>query len=240
MKRYISFIKGLLLIAFIVFLYGFSSHRNKAKKIENIDIKFENGDNLFITYEMVNKLLIQNYKGLKNQSKENIFLKGLEETLLSNKMIENAEVFLSVNGELGAIIKQKTPIARVNQSGRVYYIDSKGNKMPLSSNYSARVPIIEGIYDGKISKEMYQLAKLIYEDDFLKKQIVGMTETPKKEFLLKTRVGNQTIELGNLQQIDKKIKKLKVFYHKVLKDETLGTYKKINLMYSNQVVCTKN
>ncbi len=240
MKKYIGIIKGLLLIAFVVFLYGFSSHRNKAKKIEKIDIKFENGDNLYITYQMVNKLLIQNYNGLVNQPKENIFLKEVEETLLSNKMIENAEVFLSVNGELGAIIKQKTPIARVNQSGQTYYIDSKGNKMPLSSNYSARVPIIEGVFDGKISDEMYTLAKLIYEDEFLKKQIVGITQTPKKEFLLKTRVGNQTIELGNLQQIDRKIKKLKVFYHKVLNDKTLDTYKKINLMYSNQVVCTKN
>jgi len=240
MKKYVGFIKGLLLIAFVLFLYGFSSHRNKTKKINNIDIKFENGDNLFITYEMVNKLLIQNYNGLLNQPKENIFLKGLEETLLSNKMIENAEVFLSVNGELGAIIKQKTPIARVNQSGQAYYIDSKGNNMPLSSHYSARVPIIEGVYDGKISAEMFVLAKLIFKDEFLKKQIVGVNETPKKEFLLKTRVGNQTIELGGLQQIDKKIKNLKVFYHKVLNDETLDRYKKINLMYNNQVVCTKN
>jgi len=240
MKKYVNLIKGLLLITLVVFLFGFSSNRNKEKKIENIDIKFENGDNLFITYEMVNKLLIQNYNGLINQPKENIFLKGLEKSLLSNMMIENAEVFLSVNGELGAIIKQKTPIARVNQSGQVYYIDSKGDKMPLSSNYSARVPIIEGVFDGKISKEMYILTKLIYDDGFLKKQIVGVTQTPKKEFLLKTRVGNQTIELGNLQHIDKKIKKLKVFYHKALNDKTLDSYKKINLMYDNQVVCTKD
>jgi len=239
MNRYVGLIKGVLIIALLVFLYGFSSHRNKVKTIDNIDIKFENGDNPFITYEMVNKLLIQNYNGLINQPKENIFLKGLEETLLSNQMIENAEVYLSVNGELGAVIKQKTPIGRVNQSGRIYYIDSKGNKMPLSDNYSARVPIIEGIYNDEISEEIYKLSKLVYEDEFLKKQIVGIVQTPKKEFLLKTRVGNQTIELGDLQQIDEKIKKLKVFYHKAINDTILDTYKKINLMYSNQVVCTK-
>lgn len=239
MKRYVGFIKGVFLIALVVFLYGFSSHRNKLKKINNIDIKFENGDNLFITYEMVNKLLIQNYNGLINQSKENIFLKELESTLLSNEMIENAEVFLSVNGELGAIIKQKTPIARVNQGEQMYYIDYKGNKMPLSLNYSARVPIIEGVYGGKISKEMYLLTKLIYENHFLKKLIVGITQTPKKEFLLKTRMGNQIILLGSLQQIDKKVEKLKVFYKKAINDKVLDNYKKINLMYSNQVVCTK-
>lgn len=240
MKKYIGFIKGLLLIAFVVFLYGFTSSRNKAKKIHNIDIEFVNGDNLFVTYVTVNKLLIQNYNGLINQPKENIFLNELEDVLLSNKMIENAEVFLSVNGELSAIIKQKTPIARVNLGRQTYYIDSKGNKMPLSSNYSARVPIVKGARNGKISKEMYKLVKLIYEDDFLKKQIVGVEETPKKEFVLKTRVGNQIIEFGNLTQIENKIIKLKTFYHKILKDNSLNKYKKINLTYSNQVVCTKN
>ena len=240
MKKYIPFIKGFLLMAFVVFLYGFSSLRNKTKKINKIDISFENGDNLFITYETVNKLLIQNYKEVKSQPKENIFLKEIENTLLSNKMIENADVFLTVDGQLGAVIRQKTPIARVSQNGQSYYVDSKGNKMPLSSNYSARVPIVKGIYDGKISKEMYTLIKFVYDDAFLKKQIVGIEQTPKKEFLLKARVGNQTIELGDLRQLDKKIKKLKVFYHKAIKDKTLNTYKKINLMYNNQVVCTKN
>jgi len=239
MKKFTGYIKTFLLIAFLVFLYGFSTSRNKLKKIENIDIIFENGDNLFITYEMVNKLLIQKYDGLKSQPKENILLNKLEEVLLSNEMVENAEVFLSVDGELGAVIKQKTPIARVRQDEGAYYIDSKGNKMPLSSNYSARVPIVEGISNGEISKEIYTLASLIHKDEFLKKQIIGIEQTPKKEFILKSRVGNQTIELGDLRQIDKKIKKLKVFYHKNLNDKTPSIYKKINLMFDNQVVCTK-
>ena len=239
MKKFIGYIKIFLLIAFLVFLYGFSTSRNKLKKIDNIDIIFENGDNLFITYEMVNKLLIQKYDGLKSQPKENILLNKLEEVLLSNEMVENAEVFLSVDGELGAVIKQKTPIARVRQDEGAYYIDSKGHKMPLSSNYSARVPIVEGISNGEISKEIYTLASLIHKDEFLKKQIVGIEQTPKKEFILKSRVGNQTIELGDLRQIDKKIKKLKVFYHKNLNDKTPRIYKKINLMFDNQVVCTK-
>ena len=240
MKKYSNHIKAFFLVVFVVFLYGFSSHRNKVKKISNIDIKFENGDNLFITYQTVNKLLIQNYDDIKSQPKENIFLKELENTLLSNEMIEKAEVFLSVDGELGVVIRQRTPIARVNQGRQTYYIDSKGGKMPLSSDYSARVPIVNGIYDGKISEEMYKLIKFVYEDTFLKKQIVGIVQTPKKEFLLEARVGNQIIELGDLRQLDQKIKKLKVFYHKALKDKTLRKYKKINLRYHNQVVCTKN
>ncbi len=240
MKKYISFIKGLLLLCFVVFLYGFTSQRNNAKKIAKINVSFENGDNLFVTYQTVNKLLIQSYEGLKNQPKENIFLNKLEETLLSNEMIEKAEVYMNVNGELGAIIKQKTPIARVNQNNSAYYIDTNGKKMPLSSSYSARVLIVGGVENSNISDELFKLVELIYKDDFLKKQIVGVEQISTREFILRTRVGNQVVELGNLNQLHQKIKKLKVFYKKAIKDKTLKNYKTINLEYTNQVVCTKN
>ena len=240
MKKYIPFLKGLLLLVFVVFLYGFSSTRNKAKRVEKVNINFENGDNLFITYETVNKLLVQNFGRLQSQPKENLFLNKMEETLLSNEMVENAEVFINVDGELGAFIKQKIPIARVNENGLAYYMDSRGGKMPLSSNYSARVPIVEGVENGQLSNELFKLATVIYNDDFLKKQVVGIVQKAKQEFVLKTRIGNQQVELGSLDQLDQKIKKLKVFYQKVINDKTLNSYKTINLEYNNQVVCTKN
>ena len=239
MKKYIPFLKGLLLLVFVVFLYGFSSSRNKAKRVEKVNVTFENGDNLFITYETVNKLLIQNYGRLQSQPKEELFLNKLEETLLSNEMVENAEVFINVDGELGATIKQKRPIARINENGFAYYMDSNGKKMPLSKSYSARVPIIEGVKEGQISDELFELATIIDNDDFLRKQVVGIVQQPKKEFVLKTRVGSQQVELGTMTQLDEKIKKLKVFYQKVIKDKTLENYKTINLEYINQVVCTK-
>jgi cell division protein FtsQ len=223
----------------MIFLFGFSTKRNEVKKANKINIYFTNGDNLFITYEMVNKLLIQNYLQLKSQSKENILLNKLEELLLSNEMIENAEVYREVNGNIGAIITQKTPIGRVCEKNNRYYIDRMGKKMPLSFNYSARVPIVEGVIDGKISKDVFTLLKLVYEDGFLNKQIVGIKLMPENEFILKTRVGDQTIEFGNLNRLNNKVKKLKTFYHKILKDNTLGEYKNISLIYENQVICTK-
>jgi len=239
MKRYFTLLKGILLLGFVIFLYSFSSHRHAKKEIVIGDIKFENGDNLYLTYPMVNKLLIQNHGGLNSQPKENLFLNQLEKNLFSNQMIENAEVFLSVDGKLGAIIKQKTPIARVNQGEYSYYIDDKGKPMPLSSNYSARVPIVEGVDNENITPELYALVKFIDNDEFLKKQIVGVIQKDMGRFELKTRIGNQVVEIGTIDQLAYKTNKLKVFFQKAIKDNTLNKYSKINLVYSNQVVCTK-
>ena len=236
MKRFVPYIKGLLLVAFIIFLYGFSGKRNEAEKIRKVEISFVNGNNLFITYDMVNKLLIQNHGALTSQPKENIILSKLEHTMYSNKMVEKAEVFLSVDGELGVLITQKTPIARLNQKEQAFYMDTNGNKMPLSSNYSARVPVVEG---GGMTRELFRLAKFIYDDPFLKKQVVGIIQHPDKTFVLKTRVGKQSIELGTVDGLNEKVRKLKAFYQKTMNDETLYNYKNINLVYKDQVVCTK-
>ncbi len=238
MKNYIKYIKTLVFIGLLALVFGFTSVRNNHKKITTIEVKFVNGDNLFITHEMVNKLLIQNYGALKSQSKETIILRSLESVLQSNEMIDDADVFLTVDGKLCALLKQKTPIARVNDEGIAYYIDSKGAKMPLSSNYSARVPIISGV-KGKDHSKVYMLAKRIYNDEFLHQQIIGIDQITNEEFVLKTRVGGQKIELGNLNNLESKIKKLKAFYQKKLKDNTLDNYQTINLMYDHQVVCTK-
>ncbi len=238
MKRYYTFIKALLFVGVVLFLFGFATHRNKLKEVDKIDLKFTNGDNLFIDYKTVNKLLIQNYGELKSQRKENIILRRLEQTLISNDMIEDADVFLTIEGSIGATIKQRTPIARVNDEGVAYYLDSKGDKMPLSSNYSARVPLLNGL-ESHNSKKVYKMAHLIFKDSFLRKQIIGIEINKKDEFSLSTRVGNQKIEFGQLDNVDTKFKKLKAFYQKALKDKTLEKYQTINLVYNKQVVCTK-
>ncbi len=238
MKKYYTFIKGLLFVGVVLFLFGFATHRNKLKAIDKIDLKFTNGDNLFIDYKTVNKLLIQNYGELKSQRKENIILRRLEQTLISNDMIEDADVFLTIEGTIGATIKQRTPIARVNDEGVAYYLDSNGDKMPLSSSYSARVPLLSGLRSSN-AEQGYKMAHLIFKDSFLRKQIIGIQINKKDEFSLSTRVGNQKIEFGKLNNIDVKFKKLKAFYQKALKDKTLEKYQTINLVYNKQVVCTK-
>ena len=238
MKRYLIYLKAILFISIVAFLFGFASHRNELKKVSDIDVNFTNGDNLFITYETVNKLLIQNYGELQSQPKENIILRSLEKTLKSDDMIEDADVFLTVDGTLGASIKQRTPIARVNDEAVAYYIDVKGDRMPLSANYSARVPLLSGV-NGNNMEDAYTISSLIFNDSFLQKQIIGIELNVKNEFVLRTRIGNQRIEFGGLDNVNTKFKKLKAFYHKVLKDKTLDKYQTINLIYTNQVVCTK-
>ena len=226
----------------LAFLYGFAAHRNALKESQEIKVVFENGDNLYVSYETVNKLLIQKLEGNNNQSKENINLNKLEEFLRSNEMIENAEIFLTLSGDLGAIITQRTPVLRVANETETYYYDRLGIKMPLSDNYSARVPITTDTISGHGEFEMIRLSNVIKNDDFLRKQIIGIdhiSNSKNNQFELNTRVGDQKIIFGDLSQMEEKIAKLKVFYQKMMLDSTMKDYKTINLKFHNQIVCEK-
>lgn len=238
MIKYKIYIKATFFILSIVGLLGFANHRNGVRNIKEIQIEFEQGDNLYITSEAVNKMLIQSSGNIKNQSKEKLFLRVLEQRVEENEMVENAEVYITIDGVLKTNILQRKPIARIAVNTKSYYLDRQGKKMPLSKNYSARVPIINGVTSTEDLELAYQFVKKVLENEFMKKQIIGVSINSRQEFTLKTRMGNQLIEFGKLERVKTKIKKLEAFYQKVIKDRTLEKYSKINLEYNKQVVCT--
>ena len=233
-----NYIKAFLLLALVVFLYAFSSQRNNDRKLSDLTVKFIGNDNLYITQETVNKLLIQNKESITSVPKEILDLNGLESVLNSNSMIKSAEVYVTVNGEVKAEVEQRKPIARVNTNVS-YYIDDQGLYMPLSSNHSARVPLVTGFVDKKQLENVFKIADKIHNDAFLKKHIVEIHQNEDKSINLKTRVLDFEIALGNLEHLDKKINNLKAFYQKAKKDKALINYSKVNLKFENQVVCTK-
>jgi cell division protein FtsQ len=227
-----------MLLVLVGFLFAFSSSRNKSKKISELEVKFLGDNNLYITQESVNKLLIQNGETVTNVPKEILDLNGLENALKSNAMIKTAEVYLTVDGKVRADVIQRKPIARVSTNAS-YYIDDEGKYMPLSTNYTAHVPIVTGYVDKNNLANIYEIAIKINKDDFLNTHIVEIHQNQDQSLSLKTRVYDFVIELGDLKNLEKKINNLKAFYQKAQKDNTLSHYNKVNLQFNNQVVCTK-
>ncbi|MEM6719675.1 MAG: hypothetical protein AAF611_10190 [Bacteroidota bacterium] len=238
MKINWNFIKGIAIVALLIFLYAFSANRNAARVIENPEVKFLEREQDFITRAMVNKLLIQNNDTVTNVRKEQLDLDILEERLRANEMIQDAEVYLSVNGTLGAKIKQRTPIARIATKDS-YYLDSEGKAMPLSTVSAARVPFVEGKVDKKELKNIYVLTTYIAGDDFLKKNVISIIQNDDKTFHFKLRKNDFLVLFGSIKNIEKKVNNLKAFYKKATKDKTLDNFAKVDLKFTNQVVCTK-
>jgi len=226
------------LILIVGFLFAFSNHRNGMRKVELKPPHFLGENKLFITDATVSKLLIQNQERTTEQSKDIIDLNVLEEALNSNAMIKKAEVFMSVNGELFAEIEQKKPIARVSSEAS-YYIDDEGSFMPLSNNFTARVPLVTGNINKNNLNTVFRFAKAIDQDEFLKKYVIEIIQNNDNTIDFKIRKSDFIIHLGTLEKLDKKINNFKAFYQKAYKDKILNSYVRVSLKFDKQVICTK-
>jgi cell division protein FtsQ len=233
-------IRLVFIIILMVFLYSFSTKRNSQRQFKAVNISFAAGEeNLFITHEMVNNLLIQNLKEPLRIKKEKVDLNTLETVLDNHEMIEKSEVFSTIDGSLNVHIKQKTPIVRYVSDNVKYYLDNKGDKMPLSENFSARVPIVVGDI-GVDGKDGYiDLFNKIVNDDFLKKSITSIKILPKGNVVLTNREYDFKILFGKPIHVEEKLKNYKAFYKHAIKDTLVKNYKSINLIFTDQVVCKK-
>ncbi len=237
MKRSLKIIKFIFLLSLMVFLFSFTKKRNDARKITKLDVEFVDENSPFITYNTVNKLLILNHDKVTSIGKETLVLKKMEQRLLENPMIRDAQVFVSVDGTLGAKIEQRKPVGRVSASPD-YYLDADGKKMPLSDVYSARVPIISGISKNNFT-EVTSLLLRINEDEFMKNSVVGLNRKGNGEIELELRKMDFKVLFGKPENIDKKFQNFKAFYKKTKQDSTLYGYNMVNLKYDNQVIATK-
>jgi len=237
MKINFNYIKGFLLFALIIFFYGFAEKRNNHRKVEKIEVQFTQFENLYVSEESVNKLLIQNNIELSSIGKETLDLNRVEALLNKHEMIENAEVFLTLDGILKTKISQRRPIGRV-LGNNAFYLDRLGKKMPLSKSYSARVPVLVNMKEKDID-EAFPLVDYINKDQFLTQHITSITRLNGGYYQLELRKTDFNIFFGKVNRIDEKFNNFKAFYKKALKDDLINTYKMVDLQFGNQVVCTK-
>jgi cell division protein FtsQ len=219
-------------------LYAFSTQRNANRHISGIDVEFVGEQSLFINRDMVNKLLIQKYGSLKNVPKEKVVLNTIEEVIETDDMVKKAQVYLTVDGELKSKIEQRQPIGRVEGVSK-FYLDKEGKTMPLSRNHSARVPIITGKITGKSLEDVFVILKYINEDEFLRKNVIGIHIEEEENYQLKFRLESFVVQLGDIKDLKEKFNNFKAFYAKANRDKTLDDYLVVSLEFNNQVVCTK-
>lgn len=231
-------VRLVLILGAVIFLYSFSSKRNENRRLKEADIEFAEAEN-FITHEKVNNLLIQNFGSIKSIQKDKLDLNSVEKSLDKNPMIDKAEVYATIDGKLKAIISQRKPVARIFLGEESYYIDYRGDRMPLSETYTARVPLVTGVIDSIEQGKLKKLLNYINDDAFLKKNIIGLEIAPTGGVRMRSRNYGYEIQFGRPINIEKKFNNYKAFLQDAAKDTLIEQYKTINLKFTQQVVCTK-
>ena len=111
--------------------------------------------------------------------------------------------------------------------------------MPVSNNFTARVPLVSGAILAVDKEKFAEILNKIEADDFLKKNITSVQVLPNGSLIMENRNYNYKIDFGRTINIDKKFKNYKAFFQKAVNDSLLKNYKRINLKFTQQVVCIK-
>jgi cell division protein FtsQ len=230
-------IKLFFLLVLISGLFYSTISVNNLRDISKTDIYIHDSSNLFITKDSIKSAVIEIIT-TKNIHKSSVHLKALEFELNKIELVRKSNVFIDVNGTIVIDIEQRKPIARFidNKS----YLDEDGLVMPKSKYYSARVPVIKGYANTQDQLDLiYKLSNYIKDDKFLSQSATEILIDSNSNFSIKLRDYRFKILIGQLNNLDLKIKNFKAFYINASVNQILNKYSVINLQFDNQVVCVK-
>ena len=231
-------IKLVFLLVLISGLFYSTVSVNNLRDISKTDIYIDNSNNLFITKDSIKNAVIEIIT-TKNIGKSSVHVKALEFELNKIELVRKSDVFVDVNGTMVVNIQQRKPIARFLNNK--FYLDEDGLVMPKSKYYSARVPVIKGYTKTQDQLDLiYKISSYIKNDKFLSQSATEILIDSNSNFSIKLRGYRFKILIGQLNNLDLKIKNFKAFYINASTNQLLNKYSVINLQFDNQVVCVKN
>ena len=235
MKKKYRFLKIIFVAGIWIFLLRFSLQRFNNRPLEDIVVKMLQKKPVSFINDKIVREIIRKENPTNRIGDLNIL--SLERAIRAMPMVDSANVYLKLNGQLNLDISQRIPIFRLSKKDQSFYVDEKGVEFPASNNYSYQCMLVSG----KVSSEEYpmlvELVKIINRDDFSKKFFVGISKKVNDYYLM-TNEGNYVVELGRLENLGFKIKGFKTFVEKYLIYQDQMKYSKISVKYDNQIVTT--
>ena len=181
------------------------------------------------------KTIVEKYNTTKKVG--DIVIPNLEKKLNQLPAVDSANVYLTLDGKLHVDILQRVPVFRLNNGGKGFYVDKKGIEFPISKNYSDPCMLVSGDVKKKDYLKLVELIEKIDKDNFCKNFFVGFSKE-KNNYNIVTNEGYYKVEIGDLDNIEFKIKGFKAFVEKYLIDQNPEKYSKISVKYDNQIVTT--
>lgn len=255
MKKWLT--RGLALVLSVVLIIlavnTYLHFRNGT--VERVTVHIEKqGSNGFLTDSTVLQMVHSSDSIIGKPVKE-VHTQQIRKIILSSPYVNSSDVYFTIDGNLVINVKERKPLFRIiNNNNTDCYVGEDGSIFPLGKNYVSRVMLVNGFintplkpgnkltdstYRKTLLPGIYQMAKQINKDPFLKAIISQVFVNSKGEIDLIPEVGKQVIRFGEPVQVQIKLENLKAFYQQALVKEGWKKYKEINLKYTNQVVCTK-
>jgi cell division protein FtsQ len=239
MKNKYRILKIAITVIILGFLLSFSLKKFGGQKITDNKISVKLNEKTPVYF--VDEKDIREIVNKENPSRKvgDLNIPELEKKINALPAVDSANVYLNLNGKLNLDIKQRVPVFRLNYKGKDFYVDEKGVEFPISKTYSHPCMLVTGDVKKDEYAKLAELVDKIDKDDFSKKYFIGISKY-KDSYNLLTSEGIYRVEIGDLDNIELKVKGFKTFVEKYLVFQDPQKYKMISVKYQNQIVTTLN
>ncbi len=210
------------------------------------DINHLNDGNDLVTVEELEARILKAYEsGLAGSKIEDIEIDQIESLLDQEPFVVKSHAFIDRDNQLHIELQQRAPMFRIlDQFGNKYYLDEDGVRMPLSQNFSARVPVVTGnvpeytAWDSTdhVLKQVHALVHTSRQDPFLNAWMESIHIDGNQELVLYGNIGSFGVEFGKGNDIERKLNNLKKFLKVAGKNMAWNTIEAIVVKYNGQIV----
>jgi len=251
MKVNKSRIKAFVWVVFLAGLAGVTltaarfQDRNLVKEVKAEVVLLDKGNNL-IQPEEFERLVAKKFGPMKGIPIDMIDMRAVEDFLELNPYLRQADVYLGASGRLVLNLHQRVPLMRVvDNSGRHWYVDTDTVRMPVSTHFTARVPLVNGNFPVTADvkqwpmDDLFRITEMLQDDDFMGSLIDQIyVESPQKIWLV-PRLGPSRILLGTTEDLESKVERITKFYKKALPAQGWDAYSYIDTRFAGQIVAKR-
>ena len=231
-----------LLIALLVALLVLAANvwrRQLLVKEVKVDIDYGCSDTL-VTAQQVEQQIRDAMPHLTSQMLREVDLKAVERAATASPYLMGCKAATSIGGNVVLFASQRRPIVRICTEGE-YYLDESGHRLPDSPIGWCDVIVASGHISssGKGLKDVYTLAYYLDQHPDFGPLFDQIYRDGKGDIYLTPKLGNHTVQLGSVENLDHKFHNLVAFYTRGLPQVGWDKYSLISVKYRGQVVCTK-
>jgi cell division protein FtsQ len=221
-------------------LVGFTLESESNARFTALDVDVEEVNGVFFVDAAAVKAAILENDSITGSFVEDVALADVAKWVHGIPAVDEVRVYPGLNRTLHVHVTQRKPLARLHISADTpdQYLDENGALLPLSSHYTARVPVIHAA-SAEAAAPGFKLVEATHEHALWSAFIDQIEVKPKGALVVIPRVGGARIHFDSLDDLEGKLNKLEVFYREQIARGNLNAYKTIDLAYKDQVVAQR-
>lgn len=235
---------SLILAGYLVFALCWANSMAASEACAGIDIRVlqSAASRNFVTPGEVRQLLGEWQLDRTDKPLHTIDTQRIEDSLEGIDNIEHARVERMPDCRLRLTVTPMQPVARIfDNHGASYYINRQGKRLTANARFRLDVPVITGAFDSvRTPVSLLPLVNRIAADPEWDAIVSHVAVEPHtRDVLLVPMIRGHVINLGEPDDIDDKLSRVMLMYHKVMPIKGWNYYDTISVKWAGQVVATR-